>query len=56
MATSTGAAARYQSTLPPAGRPWSCRTIRPATDAAHAVTSATGRRSVAVRDLVVRPS
>jgi hypothetical protein len=57
IATSTGAAARNQSTLPPAGTPSSCSTTSPATAAAHAVNSATGRRSGAsrardVRDLV----
>src|SRR5438067_4571968 len=44
MATRTGTMARYRSIPPPAGTTWSCRTIRPATDAAIAVTSATGRR------------
>src|SRR6185437_16905320 len=46
-ATRTGTMARYRSMPdpdPPAGTPWSCRTTRPATDAAIAVTSATGRR------------
>src|SRR5215467_5730132 len=46
-ATRTGTMARYRlipDPDPPAGTPWSCRTIRPATDAAIAVTSATGRR------------
>ena len=44
MATSTGVRVRYRSIPPPAGRPWSCSTTRPATEAAHAVISATGRR------------
>src|SRR2546430_1738734 len=43
-ATRTGTRARYRSIPPPAGTPWSCRTTRPATDAAIAVTSMTGRR------------
>src|SRR6478736_6779828 len=46
-ATRIGTMARYRSMPdpdPPAGTPWSCRTTRPATDAAIAVTSATGRR------------
>ena len=43
-ATRIGTMARYRSIPPPAGTPWSCRTTRPATDAAIAVTSATGRR------------
>src|SRR6266568_7010588 len=46
-ATRTGTMARYRSIPdpdPPAGTPWSCRTTRPATDAAIAVTSTTGRR------------
>ena len=51
MATSTGVAARYGLNPPPADTPWSCRTTRPATEAATAVTSATRRRSPALRDL-----
>ena len=43
MATSTGVTVRYRS-VPPAGTPCSRSTTRPATDAATAVTSATGRR------------
>ena len=43
-ATSTGASISSRLTWPPAGTPWSCSTTRPATQAAHAVTSATGRR------------
>ena len=50
IATSTGAAARNQSTLPPAGTASSCSTTSPATAAAHAVTSATRRRGDASRD------
>jgi hypothetical protein len=56
MATRIGTTVRYRlapacaaakvPVLPesPAGTPWLCRTIRPATDAAIAVTSITGRR------------
>jgi hypothetical protein len=51
MAASTGVAARYRLTPPPAGTPWLCSTTRPATEAAIAVTSATRRRSLALRDL-----
>src|SRR6266571_74246 len=46
-ATRIGTMARYRSIPnpdPPAGTPWSCSTTRPATDAAIAVISATGRR------------
>ena len=50
-ATSTGVAARYRLTPPPAGTPWSCRTTSPATEAATAVASATSRRGPAVRSL-----
>ena len=43
-ATSTGASMSSGLTWPPAGTPWPRSTTRPATQAAHAVTSATGRR------------
>ena len=44
ITTSTGAALRYRLMPPLAGRPWSRSTTTPATQAAHAVSSATRRR------------
>ena len=54
-ATSTGAALRYRLLPSPAATPWSCSTTRPATQAAHAVTSATRRRHATRRGPVPAP-
>ncbi len=48
-ATRTGASMSSRLTWPPAGTPWRRSTTRPAAHAAHAVTSATGRRHARLR-------